>query len=58
MIEPTTLAGYLADLEKWGYELECDDDEYSVVSKSGAITRLENTSDLAAAFEAWHLLKP
>ena len=59
MTEPTTLTGYCDDLEKWGCELlEDDDGEFSVVNSQGAVTKLENTSQFAAAFEAWHLMKP
>jgi len=57
MIEPTTLAGFLTDLESWGVEL-FEDDGVFYIEFEGRQTRLENTSQFAAAFEAWHLMKP
>lgn len=56
--EPTTLDGYLADLEKWGCEIIEDDDGEFRLEHNGRQTRLENTSQFAAAYEAWHLMKP
>jgi hypothetical protein len=57
VIEPTTLEGYLADLNKWGCEL-VEDDGVFYVNYGERSMRLENTSEFAAAFEAWHLMKP
>ncbi len=57
LVEPTTLQGFLDDLDKWGCTLIEDEGEF-MLEYNGRQTRLENTSEFAAAFEAWHLMKP
>lgn len=59
MKEPTTDAGYEADLEKWCCEvLKIDENTFIVENSTGGQTRLEASDYSNALFEAWHLVKP
>lgn len=57
--EPTTDAGRIADLSKWGIVIESEDGTFEAHNtRTGGRTILDAESFPDALFEAWHLFKP